>query len=208
MSDFLQPGTVYPTPLAGLSLVGFVQAWVAGLTALDGTVVRPAYQGEPPNIPAAGTVWAAIQLTRRVSDAFPYVVHTGATQTVAAYDSLLRHETLDVLVSFYDLGIGGVADAYAELFRDGAAIEQNRWVLQQNGWGLVGEIDLLPVPTLVKERWQYRVDASFQLRREIRRSYGVNDIAEAQFNVIPRPAITEPALNFTLAGNSEYAGVI
>lgn len=162
-----------PDPLEGKELLRFIQQWIVGLTGLDGKMVRPRWQPEPPNIPSAGEVWAAIGITARPSDTFPYV----------SGPELQRHELLNVLTSFYDLGSGGQADAMAARLRDGSAVPQNREVLTKNNFALIEVGEIITLPSLLKQRWLYRVDLNVLLRREIVRTYAVLDLVSAQVSL-------------------------
>ena len=174
---FLSP-SASPAPLQGDGLNTFVQPIIVGLTGLPGALVRPAFQAEPPDIPDGGTAWAAFRYTSRKSDTYPYVGHNADGS-----DTLRRHEIIDVLVSFYDLGSLGLADQYAALLRDGLAIAQNREPLTRAGMGFIGCGDLTAVPVILKQRWLYRVDLPFSIRREIVRVYPVLNLLTATATV-------------------------
>jgi hypothetical protein len=161
-----------PAPLEGQALLDFVQAWVVGITNLPGDLVRPYWQSEPPNVPTAGTAWCAFRVTTRPSDEYPFVGFQSGSDTY----EMQRHETLDVLASFYDLGSGGLADQLAAQLRDGAMVAQNREPLTAAGMGLTRTGTPTAVPVLLKQRWQYRVDLEVVLRREIQRSYPVETL--------------------------------
>lgn len=179
---YLAPA-VNPAPLEGQALLRFFQQIIVGITGLPGNMVRPYWQQEPPSIPDAGDAWIAFKITRRPSDEFPFV----GTYTYDATQSyyLQRHEQLDILATFYDIGStglnnsGGTADYYAALLRDGLLIPQNREPLFLVGMGLVKTGDLVTVPELFKSRWQYRVDLEFSVRRQIDRIYPVQTIVSA-----------------------------
>jgi|WetSurMetagenome_2_1015567.scaffolds.fasta_scaffold00191_4 hypothetical protein len=166
-----------PAPLQGDGLNTFIQPIIVALTGLPGPMVRPAFQSEPPDIPDGGQAWAAFRYTSRKSDTFPYVGHASGS------DTLRRHEEIDILVSFYDLGTGGLVDQYAALLRDGLSIGQNLETLNRAGMGFVGCGDLTAVPVIVKQRWLYRVDLPFTVRREIVRVYPVLDVLTAHATV-------------------------
>lgn len=168
---YLLPSST-PAPLEGQSLLRFLQQVIAAITGLDGTLVRPRWQPEPPNIPTAGTAWAAVGITSRSSDTYPYV----GMNADGLSSTLQRHEQLDLLCSFYDLGSGGEADNYAALLRDGMAIAQNREALAAGSFKLIEVGDLLAVPSLLKDRWLYRVDLPLSLRRVVQRTYAVESI--------------------------------
>lgn len=176
-----------PAPLEGQALLDFIQDLVVGITGLDGTVVRPRWQPEPPNVPSGGTAWAAIGVTSRTADTYPYVTH----DSVNDVDAMQRHEILNVLCSFYDTGAGGQADAYAALLRDGIAIGQNREKLFLAGMGLVDVGELMAVPSLLKQRWLYRVDLPLVIRRQIDRTYPVLTILTGEATLNTDDGFTE-----------------
>ena len=174
---YLTPSAT-PAPLQGDSLNVFVQPIIVGITGLPGAMVRPAFQIEPPDAPDGGTAWAAFRYTGRKSDVYPYVGHNADGS-----DTLRRHEEIDILVSFYDLGSSGLADQYAAMLRDGLSIPQNLEALKQNGMGFVSCGDLTTVPVILKQRWLYRVDLPFSIRREIVRVYPVLNLLTATATV-------------------------
>lgn len=181
-----------PAPLEGAALNDFLQGFIAGLTGLDGTLVRPRWQAEPPNIPPAATAWAAVGVNVRPGDTFAYIEHDGAyvdpVSGVSGRDIVHQHETLDLLCSFYDLGTDSQADNLASILRQGLQLDQNLELLGLNSFGLVACGDPLPVPTIFKTRWLYRVDMPIELRREITRAYAVRNLAGAGATVIAEPS--------------------
>jgi hypothetical protein len=180
-------------PLEGADLEDAVHDCIAGITGLTGSLVRPRWQPEPGNIPAAATAWAAFGFENRVTSEFPEVIHDGAANTGAGADRLHQHETLTVRTSFYDLGAAGLADKYAALLRDGLFIAQNREALAQAGGILLVSVgDASPAPILLKERWLYRVDLTFTIRRQIDRTYAVPNITSASAKVLTETG-AEPA---------------
>lgn len=195
---YLSPST--PPPAEGSALEDILHDVIAGITGLDPTLVRPRWQPEPPNIPAAATAWLAFGFQpERTTTSFPEVDHD---PTGTGSDVLRQHETLVVAVSIYDLGAGSVADNYAAMLRDGLFIAQNREAMfNQGALLLIGVGHISPAPDLVKERWLYRVDFSFTVRREIDRSYAVPNIVSASGTIesqdgnadpIPTPFSVEP----------------
>lgn len=205
VAGYLSP--ISTPPLEGDTLEDAIHDAIAGISGLEGTLVRPAWQPEPATIPAAATAWAAFRIARREISLFPYVGHDGAytyppsvppvTPPLQGADQLQQQEQLDVLVSFYDLGaaasngVGGQADAYCALFRDGLYIAQNREALMAQGIVLAYTGDAIAVPSLLKERWLYRVDLSLTLRRAIERTYPVYNIESAQGTITKdNPTVT------------------
>ena len=181
---YLTP-SVTPAPLQGDSLNTFIQPVIVGITGLPGAMVRPAFQTEPPDAPDGGTAWAAFRYTSRKTDNYPFVGHN-----TDGSDTLRRHEEIDILVSFYDLGSSGLADQYAALLRDGLSIPQNLEVLKQNGMGFVGCGEITTVPVILKQRWLYRVDLPFTIRREIVRVYQVLNLLTATATVTTDSGVT------------------
>lgn len=172
-------GFLLPTssPLEGQALNRFLQQWISGVSGLPGDLVRVTRQTEPPNVPSAGNVWAAFTVGVQESDEFPFVGYTPAVAG-GAYTQI-RHEQIEMLGSFYDLGSNGLADHYARQFRDGALIAQNREYLTNAGFGLVRCGRATPAPSLLSQRWQYRVDVEFALRRQITKTYDVETLESA-----------------------------
>lgn len=176
--SYIQPQDA--PPLEGQALTQFLQAWFVGLSGIDPTLVRPRWQADPSNIPTAGEFWAAFGIRKRLADTYGIVEHLPNANGGLGADLRMRHETIDILISFYDLGVNGYADALAALVADNVLIEQNRWPLDQNGFGVYEVKDATPVPSLFKERWQYRVDLSVTLRRQIRRTYPIYNVEKFQ----------------------------
>lgn len=176
-----------PAPLEGQALLDFLHGVIVGITGMDGTLVRPAWQSEAPNIPDAGTAWCAFRIARRAPDAYAFVKHNVDGQGA---DAMQRHEALHVLCSFYDLGSGGLADGLCSSFRDGLSVAQNRESLTRANMGLVKTGEPVPVPVLIKTRWLYRVDLEWILRRQVDRIYPVLNIVSAQGSIVSDDGIS------------------
>jgi hypothetical protein len=169
-----------PSPLEAATLNQVIQQAIAGMSGLPGSLVRPSFQSESPDIPDAGTAWCAFRYTTRPSDTFPAIIHQPAANNGNGQDELQRHEAVHVLASFYDQGtVGQKADTLAALVRDGFVIAQNREALLSAGIVLVSTGELTAVPVLIKQRWMYRVDLPFVLRRLIQRHYPVLNLLSA-----------------------------
>lgn len=173
-----------PTPLEGKDLLIFLQTWMVGITGLPGNMVRPRWQPESPDIPQAGNVWAALGVTSRPSDVYPFIGHDSLADGGIGRDKLERQEELVILTSFYDTGVTGLADFYAALFRDGTAIAQNREPLELAGMAFVRAGELTTLPSLIKQRWLYQVDLEIVVRRQIDRTYPVRNLVAAQGKVL------------------------
>ncbi len=86
-----------PAPLEGRALLRFVQGLIIGVTEMDGNLVRPYWQTEPPDVPDEGEAWIAFKITRRPSDQYPFVGRI-PNQPENGGDYLQRHEQLDILL--------------------------------------------------------------------------------------------------------------
>jgi hypothetical protein len=175
MTDSSTGGYLLPigiAPLEGQALNRFLQAWLVGLSGFDPTLVRPMFQSEPPNIPPAATAWMAFRYNTRPSDGYPFNNWDPNTGTYI----MRRYEELHILCSFYDTGTNGLADFWAAQTRDGSAIAQNLEQLYLNLMAFVICGDLVAVPSLLKERWLYRVDLPITIRRQINRVYAITTV--------------------------------
>lgn len=198
---YVAPNAV-PAPLEAQGLLRVIQQWIAALTGLDGDLVRPRWQAEPPNMPPANpawnpasllpasNAWCAVGVGARPADTFPAVIHDG----VAEVDHLYKNETLECLASFYDVGYDGLADNYASLFRDGATIAQNREALILIGIFPLDFGEPVAVPILKSERWVYRVDVPFRLRRTSARDYPVPNVKIAVVTIETEAPVGGPVI--------------
>lgn len=213
VAGFLQPVPLAPPPpnpppIEGQSLENYIQQFIAGVAGLDGTLVRPRFQVEPPNIPPFDTpCWAAAGITRhRPIGSYGAIIHNPGSgplglwfsldQAAAgfdqgqwqnpsgnAHDLMQRHEEIDLLVSFY----GPECDTFAGNLHDGLMIWQNRSVLRLAGIALVEVSDGVRLAELVKEQFLDRYDKVVTLRRIVQRVYPVLNIVDAKGWVQPEP---------------------
>lgn len=161
-----------PNPIQGEGLEDFMHAVLAGISGLAVTLIRPAWQPEPPNIPNLEQ-WLAFRIASQVPDTYAVEQHS---PTGDGSSTLIRHEVFSLVVSAY----GRYARELLAKIVDGFQIAQNREVLFLNGMGLVETGDLIPAPSLYKEKWMYRVDTTIRIRRQILRSYPVLNLLSAQ----------------------------
>lgn len=187
VAGFIAPN-VSPAPLEGQAFDGFLQQIIVGITGMTGSLVRPRWQPEPPNLPAIGTTWAAFGVMLTTPDTYAAIIHRGAGEGT---DELQRHETNEVLISFY----GPDADLYASRLRDGLQIAQNREMLFLNGMAHVETKAPISVPTLVKERWLYRLDVTWVMRRAIQRVYPILNVLSAQGSINYEDATVDFVVN-------------
>ena len=179
---FLQPTN--PPPLEGEALEDFFHDLIVGCTGLDPTLVRPAWQVEPPNIPIAGTNWIAFHFVDTLSDDFPFVGQFPQSGNAIQQSELQTHEEFNVHCSIYGSGAGSPARAIAKLLRDNLMVPQNQEPLFLQGMALIRAPSApQPVPVLVKTKWLYRVDMDLPIRRIIVRDYDVQTIIEADVQI-------------------------
>lgn len=155
-------------------LFNFFHDFIAGLTGLAGNLVLPRWQPEPPNIPATAPNFAAFGVTTYKADTYAADV-----LKAAGTFEIHRHETIELLVSFFGLNCG----ALGRIFRDGIQVEQNRDVLSMNNFGLLECNDVVMAPTLFKERWLRRADVAFSVRRQVVRGFPVQPLVGAIISV-------------------------
>ena len=163
---YLSPSS---SPLEGQALVDFFQGWLVGITGLSGQNVRPRWQPEPPNIPAATVDWMAFGITGREVQTNAAIVH------FSGYDQLRRHETLTILMTIY----GPNADATVSTLREGLQIPQNLEPLQLQAMGLIDVGTAVVTSELVKMQWIYRVDLEIKVRRQLVYTYPILDLLHA-----------------------------
>jgi hypothetical protein len=174
-----------PPPLEGAPLEDFFHDLIVGVTGLDNTLVRPAWQVEPPNIPVSGTNWIAFHFVDVTSDDFPFVGQVKQPDGSVQQSELQVHEEFNVHCSIYGSGAGSSARSIAKLLRDSLMVPQNQEPLYNAGMALIGAPSApQPVPVLVKTKWLYRVDMDIRVRRIIVRDYPVGTIDTVLGNLI------------------------
>lgn len=181
----LTPESAITAPLNGRDLNRFFQQWLLGLAGLDATMVRPRWLEEGSNIPEAGECWMAFGITQREISLFPYIAHDPDADDGNGADTLSHTEKLNLTLSFYDTGSTGEADAACSMLRDGLLVPQNVEPLTLAGMALVDIGNTIIVPSLLAQRWRYRVDIEIGISRVITRQYAVRNLLSAQATVTP-----------------------
>lgn len=149
---------------------------IMGITGLDGKLVRPRFQKNPPNIPDFGVTWVAFGVTESEKDWNPYHAHSPAANGGDGASTTVRAQAFTVLLSFY----GPTAKAAQEAWEDGIIIPQNREVLIRDGgirWQENSRATRLPA--LVKEQWVNRWDQRSHFGRLIRRTVPILNLIDA-----------------------------
>ena len=178
---------ISPAPVEGNDFEDFLHDVIQGITGLDGTLIRPRWQPDPPNMPQVADSWIAFGITDIIPDTYAAEVPNSAGD--GSID-LIRHETNQILVSCY----GPTASVLASQLRDGLQVSQNRAVLVSAGVGLVSTGSVRAAPSLTKDRWQKRMDFEITIRRQILRNYPVLYLlsAEVELNAEGSSLITTP----------------
>lgn len=158
---------------------------VRGIAGLPDGSVRPRWQAIPPKQPPAGTAWAAIGITRITPDWGAAIIHHPANEGA---DEVQRHETVDVIASFYGADLYGTA---ARL-RDGLSVAQNREAMRSAGIALLEAGEIVNAPEFVNQQWIERADLSLKFRREISRIYPVLNLLSAQGTFVPDASGSQP----------------
>jgi hypothetical protein len=179
-------GILLPTgapPANDVELQDFLQSWIVGITGILSKNVMPRWQKEPPNIPGENVDWLSFGIVRREAETFAAEIHISAGD---GSDEIRRHEILHILVSFY----GPNADNNLSILREGMQVGQNREPLGLAGMGIVGCEDSTTIPEMIKERWMYRVDLPFSIRRQIVRTYPILNILSSKTTIDNESNIT------------------
>ncbi|MBN3848626.1 hypothetical protein G3N58_17615 [Paraburkholderia sp. Ac-20342] len=170
VAGYLQP--VGTSPPEDANLDSIFQQLVVGLTGLPGSMVRPRWQATVPKQPDPSTNWCAVGITGIEHDANAYEQHNPAG---SGTDTVIRHEILTVLCSFY----GPAALNYAAQTRDGMYVAQNNATLDPYEMGLVEVGSIVTAPELVNQQWIRRFDLNLRIRRRIVRTYQILTVLSA-----------------------------
>jgi hypothetical protein len=167
---YLLPTSTDPIP-GGLTLTQFIQSVLVGISGIDGTLVRPKWQIDPPKQPNISVNWLAFRVIQENPDTYGYSDMDSEGNTYSQ-----RHEDLRIQCGFY----GPDAMHYAGIVRDGFQISQNLEVLRSAKMGFTSTGQPLRVPDLVNERWVERIEMEVVLRREIVRTYAILSLSSAK----------------------------
>ena len=180
VNDSSTGGYLLPTAtdmLADKELLVFLQSWFVGLTGLSPNLVRPGWQYESPNIPDLSVNWIAFVILKRNADTYV------ATEQQETNEQIIRHETLELLVSCY----GPNSDMVAHTIREGMQVPQNREALCTGGIKVIGSANGASFPEYINNRWIKRVDLPVSLRRKIITTYPVLPLLTAVINIQSQP---------------------
>lgn len=186
---YLVPDTApAPVPLYGAALEDIFHDTIQGITGLvDGSLIRPRWQPDPPNQPDFGVDWVAFGIMERKGDWNPYQAHDPAANAGWGVNVFERDEELVVLHSFYGPNSAQIQSQYA----DGLFVDQNRDLLTTNGIKLMSVADAYNVPALLKEKWVKKVDQRVTFRRRIRREYPILHVVGADITLDNEKYLTQ-----------------
>lgn len=161
-----------PEILEGDELEDILTEAVAGITGLDGKLVRPKWQPKPPKRPAASVDWAALGITESDADAGPVLAHNPNGGGGLGETKYTRQKDVTVLASFY----GPNARSIAQRLEDGLTIPQNLEILQEKSISFVSAGTIRAVPESVNMQYVERYDLLVYFRRAVTRTYAIQTI--------------------------------
>lgn len=167
-----------PTPAQDLDLDDLFQAVVAGITGLDGSLVRPRWQPIPPKQPEQDQSWISLGTFEQTPDAGPYL-ETVSTEPGSIKSQ--RHEVLRLMISCY----GSRASYYAALIRDGFGIPDNMDTLRSVDIayrGIYGS--LRTFATTINQIQLRQCDMVLLFARKATRGYGIHTITSSQIHLV------------------------
>jgi hypothetical protein len=163
----------------------FMHGVIVGVTGLDVTLVRPAYQVNSPPIPDIDVDWCAFIIRNRHTEGMPWLTQGDSNAALGT------NELFDLVVNFY----GPNSMGYAAILRDGLQIPQNSDQLVAAGMAVLGSEGMQYLPELVNDRWYERTDITINMNRNVSRTYDIlsllgatgtmyfDDVATQDFNV-------------------------
>lgn len=163
---YLNPSSTTPLPKQ-LTLTGFIQTVLTGVSSLPGPLVRPALQKDPPQDPDIEVDWMDFVIDMHRPDANAYL--SSDNDGVVSFQ---RNEDLEISCNVY----GENAEVTYGLVRDSFQIQQNRAALFLNGMGFTKVTEAKRVPDLVNERFRNKLAFSVMIQRMIRRTYSIQNI--------------------------------
>lgn len=157
-----------PGPLYDQDLEDLFQQVIVGITGLQGNLVRPRWQIDPPNLPPVSTDWCAfgVVVQERMWNAYQWWDNAGSAYVVEG------SEPIDVTFSFY----GPNNQRNRRSFTDGIMLDQNREDLGAQKIKLIEFRDPVNLPALLKEQWGRRVDVKAVFHRWVTRTFPVQTL--------------------------------
>lgn len=165
MTDSTVDGYIPPVGLVEYDqeLEDVFQGLIVGVTSLQGDLVRPRWQQDPPPMPAIGENWCAFGVKTIRADDGPYF-----HQNAEDMDSV-RHEGIELTLSFY----GNHGQSIANIFKDGLTIPQNIAQLRQQKIKYIGCSEIVTAPDFLNQQYVHRYDLVASFRRKTMRTYAI-----------------------------------
>lgn len=171
---YLVPET---SPLGRTAIEERLRALVAGVTGLDGKLVRPRWQRTPAPVPHLDTDWCSLGIQSTAPQGFPATTHNPEGE---GSDEVSIIRRLRVLCSFYGPG----AHDLAARLNSGLTVGQNRAEILTAGISLTSLGEPIAVPELVNSDWLERVDVELFFDVEERRSYPVRNLEGGRLSIL------------------------
>lgn len=163
-------------PTVDDDFIDIIQEMVCGISGIDGHLMFPRWQIDPPSMPDYTVTWGALGVSERRADTYASTLHIKEGD---GHDILIRQEEIDVLVSFYGPSCG----TYVLQLREGLQIQQNVEILYANGMALVETSDIASTAEIVNQRWLSRYDITLTIRRLVQLIYGIQNVLSSQGTV-------------------------
>lgn len=179
-TDSREPGFLAPgdSPVYDQALEDIFQDLIVGITGLQGRMVRPRWQADPPTQPQFDQDWVAfgVRVVGRQWDAYKHFDPNLGPEGSYVVEG---DEPISLLCSFY----GPNYQALQRRFEDGLQIEQHRTTLNPYGIKFQSLQEPVVLPALMKEQWVKRVDVKAAFTRWCRRVYPILTIQRADVDI-------------------------
>lgn len=162
-----------------------VHGMIVGLTGLDKTLVRPAFQHDPLKAPKPEIDWCAFFLRNASSTNFPAVLHAPNGD---GSDMVIDWIDKEIHLYFY----GPRAQENAELIRRGLHVEQNRYELRKAGFAIRSVGNATQVPEIVNGKWLNRCDIVVYATIEAIGRYAVLNLLQAGGTIANDDGLVNP----------------
>lgn len=166
MADSATGGYISPSGSIAYDqeLEDIFQAFIVGITFLQGAFVRPRWQTEPPPMPNIDQDWCAFAVKSITPDDGPYF-----KKGLESMDSI-RHESIELFLSFY----GPHGQQVASLFRDGLAIPQNIAQLREHKIKFIECGQVISAPDFLNNQYVHRYDAIARFSRKTLKTWAIS----------------------------------
>lgn len=161
--------------LADDALEDFIQAWLVGLAGITPSLVRPAFQADPPPLPDYSLTWLAFNVVPGKLDWDASNTQFPPTDTSPGASRTFRAQEIRVDLTCLGPNAGSVITQLIMATGQG----QNLEVLKAQHFAFVSANEPAIVSIKSKGRFQRRVDLRVELRRTVQFTYAVLPIEAA-----------------------------